>query len=81
MRIFERKYKGVTRVKATINLDKLTDIELDGVNEKDYPDFVDAYVAYAYSTELNRPLDDDELDDLNEQHPDFVSEQVYDYLF
>lgn len=64
-----------------IDLNKITDLEVDGVDTKDYPDFVDAYVSYAYSTELNRPLTDDELDKLNDECPEIAQELAYDKVF
>jgi len=62
-------------------LDRLTDIQVENIDFKDYPDFVDAYVSYAYSPELNRPLTDDELDYLNNEHPEFVSESIYNIIY
>jgi len=29
---------------------KITEIEIDGVDTSDYPDFVDAYISYAEKT-------------------------------
>ena len=63
------------------NLEYLTDVELDGIDIRDYPDFVDAYISYAYCKIRKRALDDDELEDLNYEHPDFIGELVYDSLF
>jgi hypothetical protein len=52
-------------------------IELDGVDENDYPDFADAYVSYAEYTD-GTPLEDYELDKFNEQHGDVAQEMAYD---
>ena len=67
--------------KVKLNINAVVDIEVDGVDVKDYPDFVDAYVSYAYSTELERELTDDELDYLNEQCPEIAQELAYDTVF
>lgn len=61
----------------TLNRDS---IQLDGINTRDYPDFCDAFISYA---EYNNgtPLNDQELDALNDNEPDLVYELVMDYLF
>lgn len=56
----------------------LEDIQLDGINTRDYPDFCDAYISYA--TYKGRELTDSELDWVNE-HSDFVYECVIDRLY
>jgi len=58
---------------------KLIDnIEVDGIDFKDYPDFCDAYIA---SADYNgKPMTDDQLDELNEDR-DFVYECVQNHLF
>lgn len=54
-----------------IDESKLENIQVDGINMRDYPDFVDAYISYAeYEGE---PLTEDELNSLS---PAFVYEQV-----
>jgi len=61
-----------------IDLNKLENIEIDGVDTKDYPDFCDAFIVSAsYS---DRDLNDAELDELNEDS-DFVYDQVIKHLF
>lgn len=46
----------------------LANIQIDGVDTKDYPDFCDAYFTYAYSISLDRELTDDELDRLTDDY-------------
>jgi hypothetical protein len=48
---------------------KLEDLELDGIDMRDYPDFCDAHIVSGYYD--GRELTDDELDALNDDH-DFV---------
>jgi hypothetical protein len=58
---------------------ELKSLELDGVDMSDFPDFVDAYVVsgnFKDGTEMN----DDEVDELNMDHPDVVQELVHDSL-
>ncbi|HEY5688555.1 MAG TPA: hypothetical protein VIS27_09655 [Yeosuana sp.] len=64
-----------------INLDLITDIEVDGVDTRDYPDFCDGYIASATWSDTLEPLTDDELDDLNQSHGQFVYECIYDSVF
>ena len=47
----------------------ITDIEVENINMRDAPDFVDAFIANAYY--MGRPLTDEELDELNSDS-DFV---------
>jgi len=58
---------------------KLIDnIEVDGIDTKDYPDFCDAFIA---SAEYNgKPMTDEQLDELNEDGG-FVYECVENHLF
>ena len=66
------------RAVAMNNL-QVDNIELDNIDTKDYPDFVDAYISYA-ETKEGVPLTDNELDELNDDR-DYVYELVIDYLF
>ena len=57
---------------------KIDNIEVDGIDTKDYPDFCDAFIASAdYDGE---PMTDSQLDELNEDS-DFVYECVQNHLF
>ena len=64
---------------ATLNGRKVIDIEVDGVDSRDYPDFSDAYFSYA-CYEDGTPLTDDELNKLTEDNDDFLYEKAYDSL-
>ena len=55
----------------------LSTIELDGVDEKDYPDFGDAFVDYAEYTD-GTPLTDAELEEFNTKHYDVAQEIALD---
>ena len=58
---------------------KLIDnIEVDGIDTKDYPDFCDAFIASADYD--GKPMTDEQLDNLNEDS-DFVYECVQNHLF
>jgi hypothetical protein len=52
---------------------KISDVEIDGVDEKDAPDFVDAFIKAASLD--GREMSESEIDELNEDRS-FVYEQV-----
>jgi hypothetical protein len=63
-----------------INLDYslIDNVQIDGVDTADYPDFCDAYIV---SADYNgREMTDDEIELLNDDG-DFVLEKVYEYIF
>jgi hypothetical protein len=61
-----------------MDLSKLTNIEIDGIDPSDYPKFCDAFIA---SADYNgKPLTDKELDKLNEDS-DFVHSCVEDSIY
>ena len=56
---------------------KIDNIELDGIDTRDYPDFCDAFIA---SAEYNGvPMTEEQLDELNEDGQ-FVYERVMESL-
>lgn len=66
------------------NLDKLDfkkidNLEFDGIDFSDYPDFVDAYLVSAdYDGE---EMTEEQIDYINDEYRDFVYEKVYDSIF
>jgi hypothetical protein len=68
---------------TTLDYSKVHDIEVNGIDTRDYPDFCDAYIAGA-TIELEdgtfRDATDEELDELNSDR-DFVYEQVEKRVF
>jgi len=66
-----------------LNYSRLTDLEIDGIDTRDYPDFCDAYISSgSYKTWYGRyrELTAAELDRLNE-NSDFVYELVIERVF
>jgi len=61
-----------------IDLSQVEDIEIDGINPLDYPDFCDAFIIDA--TYRGRQMTHDELEALNEDS-DFVYEKVMEELY
>ena len=61
-----------------INLNKIDNIVFEDVDPKDYPDFCDAFVA---SADMHGwAMTAEELDDLNENHPEFIHEKLIESL-
>ncbi len=63
-----------------INLDysQIEDVEVDGIDTRDYPDFCDAFIASA--SYQGREMTDDELSVLNEDS-DYVYEAVQQRIY
>jgi hypothetical protein len=57
---------------------KIDNIEIDGIDTQDYPDFCDAYIVSADYNGV--PMTEEERNTLNEDR-DFVHEKVFDKLF
>lgn len=63
-----------------LNLSLITDIEIDGVDLNDYPDFCDAFIMSAIWSDSGQELSDHELDILNDFYTDFVYNKVMEYV-
>lgn len=48
---------------------QIVDIEIDGIDSRDYPDFCDAYFSHAVYADTLEPLTDDELEELTDTLP------------
>ena len=57
---------------------KISNVEVDGIDTSDYPDFCDSFIASA--TYDGRDMTDQELDTLNNDS-DFVYDAVQNHLF
>ena len=56
----------------------ITDVEVDGIDTKDFPDFCDAFISSA--TYDGREMSEAELEALNEDSL-FVHESAFDWVF
>ena len=63
--------------KKTMDYKKIDNIEIDGIDTKDYPDFCDAYISSADYDGV--PMTDEQLDELNEDG-DYIYGHIMDYL-
>ena len=61
-----------------LNNVNVIDVEVDGLDMKDYPDFCDAYISEARFADTKQPLTDDKLYELQEQNTDALFEAVND---
>jgi len=57
----------------------VTSLEVDGVDTRDYPDLVDAYLSRAEYTD-GTPLSDDELAEFEQENSDIVHQAAHDSL-
>lgn len=65
-----------------LGVQEIADVDVDGIDYKDYPDFCDAYIESASVLDSGewREATDKELEILSEDR-DFVYEQVQNYLY
>lgn len=61
-----------------IDYNLIEDVQVDGIDYADYPDFCDAFIASAIYD--GKPMSDEMLDELNEDY-DFVYESITNYIF
>lgn len=69
--------------KALFNGMQIDDVEIDGIDTRDYPDFCDAYVNNLWLVDGDevREATDAEIDEINDNEHDYVYEQVLADLF
>ena len=65
----------------SININKVEDITVDGVDRTDYPDFCDAYPSHAIWKDTGKELTDEELEALHDQYPDEIHEIAHESLY
>ena len=59
-----------------LNGRKIMNLEVDGVDSDDYPDFCDAFFSYA-EYEDGTPLSDDELEQLGDEFGDHINQLAH----
>jgi hypothetical protein len=64
--------------KKTMDYKKIDNIEIDGIDTKDYPDFCDAYIVSADYDGV--PMTDKQLDEINEDG-DFQHQCIMNDIF
>lgn len=58
---------------------EIDDVEVDGIDMRDYPKFCDAYISRAMWGDTGEELTDSELEELNENY-EFVSEKAHNHV-
>ena len=61
-----------------IDFKKVEVLEVSNINHYDYPEYSDAYISEANYN--GNPMNDDMLDEINDNHPDFVYQQVWVFI-
>jgi hypothetical protein len=61
-----------------MNYDLIDNIEVDGIDTNDYPDFCDAFIVSADYE--GKAMTDEQIDTLNEDY-NFIHDCVYNQLF
>ena len=64
-----------------LDLNNITDVVIENIQYRDYPDFVDAFISSAVWADSGEDLSDEELDILNSEHSDFVYECVIEQIY
>lgn len=60
-----------------LNGRKVVDVEVDGVDSRDYPDFSDTYISYAVFADTGEELTDEQLEQLMDENGDAVWELAF----
>lgn len=71
-------------MKIELDVKRVVDVEIDGIDMRDYPDFCDAYISKAsYKKEDGsfRDLDEDECQFLQEEHSEWFYDKITDKVF
>ena len=62
-----------------IDYNKIEVLEVSDINHYDYPEYSDAYISEANYN--GNPMSDEMLDELNDNHLEFVHQQVWAFMF
>ena len=62
-----------------IDFKKVEVLEVSDINHYDYPEYCDAYISEANYN--GKPMSDKMLDEINDNHPEFVHQQVWAFIF
>jgi len=60
----EKLLENMKKLDKVMDYKKIDNIEVDGIDTKDYPDFCDAYIVSADYD--GKPMTDKQLDEINE---------------
>ena len=60
-----------------MGMGRVTDLIVEGVDTKDYPDFCDAYFSHGTWEDTGEPLTEEELEEFQEENPELLSEMAF----
>ncbi|MCK5017340.1 MAG: hypothetical protein KAS32_09760 [Candidatus Peribacteraceae bacterium] len=63
-----------------LEIDEIENLEVEGVDSTDYPDFCDAYFSSGTWMVSGEELTENELDELAQTYPGKVNEMAYESL-
>jgi hypothetical protein len=64
----------------SLNDREVVDLEIDGVDSRDYPDFCDAFICAAVYADTGEALSDDDLIALQDKYPEIVHTMAFESL-
>lgn len=62
-----------------IDIRDTEDLEIEGIDRSDYPDFSDAYFSKGYLKGREEPLTDEELEYLTDKYPEELNSRIHDH--
>jgi hypothetical protein len=65
--------------KEELDLSEISGMEFDDIDHDDYPDFCDAFCSFAFYK--GESMTEAQLDDLNENHGEFVYDKLMSFLY
>lgn len=74
----KKRVKRAIKSLSDLDYSKIEDVELDGIDTRDYPDFCDAFILSA--TYKGREMNEKELERLNEDQ-DYLYEKVLEHIY
>ena len=63
-----------------LDIKEVKDLEVDGVDSRDYPDFCDSFFSSGWHVKEGRDLTDDELEYLTDTYYEKLNEMAYESL-
>jgi len=73
-------HKNIIPLITPEQLNSLIDVQLDGIDHSDYPDFTDAYIDSACFPD-GTELSPEQLDYIQENYHQWLYEKVIDWIF
>lgn len=58
---------------------KVIEVEIDGIDPHDYPDYCDAYISGAVYEDNSEALSEKKLEQLTEENGDYINEYCHEW--